>query len=230
MMTSLERSKQVARLLIQIPSIGLASLFYSSAIQLSSLRADLLDIADPWWVVTIGLVLLLSPIYHLIVIGQVAAFHRKESASLDSLPLETFGDLVLGELLVNALVVLGSTFLFLPGIYVGLRSIYYKQIIILQKARPVEAIRDSFRLTRPPGVLFRMFLLLAVSYSLPLVVEYLLAPMMQAWWIHLIGILVSTSFLAWINTYITLLFVDGMPSVEAGGSEEQSPSTHDPLA
>lgn len=230
MMTSLERSKQVARLLFQVPSIGLASLIYSSAIQLSSLRADLLDIANPWWVLTIGLVLLVSPVYHLVVIGQVASFHRHESFPLRSLPLETFGDLVLGELLVNALVVLGSAFLFLPGIYVGLRSIYYKQIMILQKARPVEAIRESFRLTRQPVALVRMFLLLAISYSLPLVVEYLLAPMTQAWWIYLLGILISTAFLAWINTYITLLFVDQISPAGAGESEDTSDLPPDPLA
>ncbi len=208
MMTSLERSKQVVRLLIEAPSIGIASLVYSSAIQLSSLRADLLDIADPWWVVTIGLVLLLSPIYHIIVIGKVAAFQRGESFPLRTMPAETFGDLVLGELLVNALVVLGSALLFLPGIYVGLRSIFYKQAIILHKARPLEAIRGSFLLTAAPAILFRMLLLLAVSYMLPLAVEYLFAPMTQAWWIHLIGILASASFLAWINTYITLSFGD----------------------
>jgi hypothetical protein len=223
MMTSLERSKQVGRLLIQAPSIGLASLFYSSMIQLSSLRADLLDITDPWWVVTVGLVLLLSPIYHIAVIGKVAAFHRRESFPLRSVPVETFGDLVLGELLVNALVVLGSAFLFLPGIYVGLRSIYYKQIIILHKARPVEAIRGSFRLTMAPSVMFRTLLLLSASYILPLTIEYLLAPMTQAWWIHLVAILISTSFLAWINGYITLSFVDLIPSVEGNQAAEKTP-------
>lgn len=220
MMTSLERSKQVVRLLIQVPSIGLASFAYSSTIQLSSLRADLLEITNPWWVVTVGLVLLLSPIYHVAVIGKAAAFVRGESAPLRSLPVETFGDLVLGELLVNALVVLGSALLFLPGIYVGLRSIYYKQIIILHKARPVEAIRESFRLTMAPGVLLRVFLLLAVSYILPLAIEYLLAPMTQTWLSLLIGIVVSTSFLAWINGYITLSFADLTASDEDSQATE----------
>jgi len=208
MMTSLERSRQAARLLMQAPAIGLASLAYSGAIHIASLRADLLDITDPWWVVTIGLVLLLSPIYHIVVIGMVDAFHREESCPLRTLPVETFGDLVLGELLVNALVVLGSALFFLPGIYIGLRSIFYKQIIILHKARPLEAIRESFKLTMPPRVVLQVFLLLAASYCLPLLIEYLLAPITQAWWIHPVGILVSTSFIAWVNVYITLAFGD----------------------
>lgn len=207
-MTSLEQSRRAARLLIQVPSIGLASLAYSSAIHLASLRADLLDITDPWWVVTIGLVLLLSPIYHIVVIGQVDAFHRGASFPLRTLPVEAFGDLVLGEVLVNALVVLGSALFFLPGIYIGLRSIFYKQLIILHKARPVEAIRESLKLTMPPRVVLQAFLFLAASYCLPLVIEYLLAPITQVWWIHLVGILVSTSFIAWVNVYITLWFGD----------------------
>lgn len=206
MMTSLERSRQAARFLIQAPSIGLASLAYSTAIHLASLRADLLDITDPWWVVTIGLVVLLSPIYHIVVIGTANALQRGESFPLRMLPVETFGDLVLGELLVNALVVLGSALFFLPGIYIGLRLILYKQIIILHKARPVEAIRESLKLTMPPRIVLQAFLFLAASYCLPLVIEYLLAPITEAWWIHPIGILVSTSFIAWVNVYITLWF------------------------
>jgi hypothetical protein len=208
MMTNLKRSRQAARLLTQAPSIALASLAYSTAIHLSSLRADLLDITDPFWVVTIGLILLLSPIYHIVVIGTVGTFLRGESFPLRTLPVETFGDLVLGELLVNALVVLGSALFFLPGIYIGLRSIYYKQIIILHKARPVEAIRESFKMTRAPRVVLQTFLLLAASYSLPLGIDYLLMPITYAWWIHPIGILVSTCFIAWVNIYITLTFND----------------------
>ena len=212
MMTSLERSRQAARLLIQAPSIGLASLAYSTATHLASVRADLRDPTNPWWVVTIALVVLLSPICHMVVIGKVDAIRRGETFSLSTLPLEAFPDLVLGELLVNGLVVLGSVFFFLPGIYIGLRSVYYKQIIILHKARPVEAIRESFRMTAAPRAVLRILALLAVSYSLPLAIEYLLAPMTQVWWIHPIGILGSTFFIAWVNVYITLLFGDSVAS------------------
>lgn len=210
MMMNLRRSKRVARLVMDAPSIVLASLVYSGVIHLSSLRADLLDIVDPWWVVSIGLVLLLSPMIHIFVIGKVDSMSRHESFPLHALPFETFGDLVLGELLVNAVVVVGSAIFLLPGIYVGIRSIYYKQMIILHKARPVDAIRASFQLTADSRVMFRVFLLLAVSYCLPLAIDYLLSPATQAWWIHPIGILVSASFIAWINVYVTVWFGDLM--------------------
>jgi len=142
------------------------------------------------------------------VIARIDAVTRHESLPLQTAPLEVFGDMVIGELLVNALVVVGSAFFFLPGIYIGLRSVYYKQIIVLHKARPIDAIRESFRLTRSPREVFRIFLLLAASYSLPLAIEYMLTPMTEAWWIHPIGVFVSTTFIAWINIYITLSFCD----------------------
>ncbi|MBE0635852.1 hypothetical protein IH601_07645 [Candidatus Bipolaricaulota bacterium] len=71
--------------------------------------------------------------------------------------------------------------------------------------------------------MFRTLLLLSASYILPLTIEYLLAPMTQAWWIHLVGILISTSFLAWINGYITLSFVDLIPSDEGNQAAEKNP-------
>ena len=206
MTTIRQRIRQTAKLLGRAPSIGLASLVYSSIIHLTSLRADLLDIGDPWWVVTVGLVLLLSPLYHAFVVGKAAALVRGEPFPLRHYPMESFGDLVVGELLVNAFVVLGSALFLLPGIYVGLRLIYYKQIIILHKARPLEAIRQSLRITMAPRVVFQTFLLLAGAYSIPLAVDYLFTSATPAWWVHPIAILVSTSFIAWVNVYITLSF------------------------
>ncbi|MEE8592802.1 MAG: hypothetical protein V3T03_01620 [Candidatus Bipolaricaulota bacterium] len=202
----LDRIKQAAKLLIRLPSIGVASLAYSSAIYLSSLRADLLDISDPWWIVTLGIVLLLSPVYHTFVIRRATASVTGQALALRDLPMESFGDLVVGELLVNVLVVLGAALFLLPGIYMGLRSIYYKQIIVLHKARSLSAVRESFRMTGDPRAVLRMFLFLAVSYCIPLAIDLVLTPAIQALWAHSIAILVSTLFIAWVNVYITLSF------------------------
>ncbi len=206
MKTIPQRIRQTAELLIRVPSIGVASLAYSSIIHLSSLRADLLDIGDPWWVVTVGLVLLLSPMYHTFVIGRTASSVAGQAFSFRNIPMEAFGDLVIGELLVNACVILGSALFLLPGIYVGLRSIYYKQIIVLRKARSLEAIRQSFRMTIELRAVLQIFLFLAVAYCIPLAIDFLLTPATQALWVHPVAILVSTSFVAWVNVYITLSF------------------------
>jgi hypothetical protein len=206
MTTILQRIRQTARLLVRVPSIGAAALAYCGVIHLSSLQADLLDISDPWWVVTVGLVLLVSPVYHAFVIGKTASLVAGEAYSIRSVPMESFGDLVVGELLVNACVILGSALFLLPGIYVGLRSIYYKQLIVLHKSRSVAAIQQSFRMTVAPRVILQMFLLLSIAYCIPLAVDFLLMPVTQALWAHFVAIVLSTLFVAWVNVYITLTF------------------------
>ena len=206
MMKILDRIRRAGRLSIQLPSIGVASLAYSSAIYLSSLQADLLDISNPWWIVTVAIVLLLSPIYHTFVIRRTAASLAGQTFTLRDLPMESFGDLVVGELLVNASVVLGTLLFLLPGIYVGLRSIYYKQAIVLHKARSLPAIQQSLRMTGKPQVVLQMFLFLAVAYSIPLGADLILTSAIQTPWVHPIAILVSTLFIAWVNVYVTLSF------------------------
>jgi len=217
-----DRIREVAKLLIRLPSIGVASLAYSGAIYLSSLRADLLDIGDPWWIVTLGIVLLLSPVYHTFVIRRTVASKVGRAFALRNLPMESFGDLVIGELLVNVLVVLGAALFLLPGIYVGLRSIYYKQIIVLHKARSLPAIRESFRMTGDPRAVFQMLLFLAVSYCIPLAIDLMLTPATQALWVHPVAILVSTLFIAWVNVYITISFNKLMAELQASEGTEKS--------
>jgi len=191
-----------------VPSIGIVSLLFSIALHLASLRGDLLDISNPWWVLTVGLVLLLSPLYHVFVISRVAAYLEQHTFSLRDIPIEAFGGLVMGELLVNAAVVLGGAVLVLPGIYFGLRAVFYKQAIVLHKAQAVTGIRASFRLTAEPRVLFQILVLMALAYCVPLVVDFLVSPTTYALWIHPLAIFVSAVFLAWINVVVTILFLE----------------------
>jgi hypothetical protein len=188
--------------------MAIASLLYAGVIYASTLRADFLDIGDPWWVVTVGLVILLSPLYHALVIQAVAAHAEHRPFSLRDIPMESFGGLVAGELIVNASVALGSMLFLLPGIYIGLRAIYYKQSIVLRKARAVEAVRASFALMTDSRSLLWMFLLLAGAYAVLLGTDFFLLPVSTAPWIHPIAILISAAFLAWVNGYITLSFLD----------------------
>jgi len=217
MKTIAAQSRQALQLIAHAPSIGVVSFVYSGLIQAASIRADLLDIANPWWIVTIGLILLLSPLYHMVVIGKVAAILSKQSFSWRALPIEAFAALVAGELLVNAGVIAGSAAFLLPGIYLGLRAVYYKQAIILHKARALAGIQQSFRMTAPPRVMLQILLMFSVSYCIPLAVDFLVMPAMQSLWVHVIAILVSTGFVAWINVYVTISFyrlVDSNESAE----------------
>jgi hypothetical protein len=208
MMTSLQRARKVLQLLLRAPTLGAAALIYTGLIYLSSTRADLLDFGNPWWVVTVTLVLLLSPAFHALVIGKTAAASAGRPYAIRDFPLESFGDLVAGELLVNAGVILGSALFLLPGIYLGIRSIFYKQSIVLHKARSVDAIRRSFTMTAEPRAMLHVLLFLAIAYSIPLAMDYWLDPVRNGLWVHPVAILVSTSFVAWVNVYITQLFID----------------------
>lgn len=207
-MTIAQLSRQTARLLIHVPSIGIASLVFSIATHLASLRADLLDIANPWWILTVGLVLLASPLYHALVISRVAAHVEKRDFSVLDVPLEAFGGLVLGEILVNAGVILGGALLVLPGMYIGLRAAFYKQAIVLHKTSASDGIRASFRLTAEPRILARLLMLMAAAYCLPIAIDFLLTPASQGPWIHPVAVLVSTVFLAWINVAVTMQFLE----------------------
>ena len=208
MTSSADHIRHTARLLAHSPSIAIASLAYSIIIQSASLRSGLLDIGNPWWVLTAGLIVLLSPIYHAFVIARTGASRSGQAFSIRGVPMESFGDLVAGELLVNALVILGSALLIVPGIYIGLRTIYYKQGIVLQKARLVPAIRQSLRLTAQPRAAGQLFAGLAVAYGLPLGFDWLLRPVLPDAWLLPAAVVVSTSFLAWVNVYITCSFDD----------------------
>jgi hypothetical protein len=208
-MTSIrDRIRRVGKLLIRVPSIGLASLIYSGIIYLASLRAGLLDPANPWWVLTAASIVLLSPLYHAFVISRTAAAAAGSPFSLRDVPLESFGTLVAAQLLINALAALGATMLLLPGIYIGLRTIYYKQMIILRKHRSIPAMRESFAITGDWRTTLQLFLILVIAYGFLLGVDWLLGAATEAGWVDGVAILVSTLFLAWVNVYITLLFED----------------------
>ena len=215
MMTAMRtRVSRAARLLGRTPSVGVAAIVYSAAIQAASFRADVVDLSNRWWVVTAALILLLSPLVHTFVIHRTFAALRRIPFHLRDLPVESFGSLVAGELLVNAAVVIGSVFFLLPGVYVGMRLIYYKQAIILHKARLAAAVRESLVLTADGRRLLGMFLVLAASYCVPLGIELIALPATDALSVHAVAVLISAAFVAWINVYVTLAFIEDAEAVE----------------
>jgi len=215
------RIRRAARLLARVPSVGVVAIVYSAAIQAASFRADVIDLSSRWWVATAALILLLSPLVHAFVIHRTFAALRRIPFRLRDLPVESFGSLVAGELLVNAAVVIGSVFFLLPGVYVGLRLIYYKQAIVLHKARLAAAVRESLLLTTDGRRLLWMFLVLAASYCVPLGIELLALPAADALWVHAVAVLISAAFVAWINVYVTLSFVEDAKAAEGDVSVGQ---------
>jgi len=214
----LTRLNRAWRLLLRTPSAGAASLVYSAAIHASSMHADILDLGNPWWIVTAAIVLLFSPLFHAFIIQRTFASIQGIPFRLRDLPAESFGSLVAGEILVNVAVVLGSVFFLLPGVYAGLRLIYYKQAVVLHKARISSAVRESLLLTADGRRLVKTFVVLAVSYCVPVGIDLLALPAADALWVHVVAVAISTLFIAWINVYLTLAFVEDAQTDENGES------------
>ncbi len=214
----LTRLSRAWLLLLRTPSAGVAALVYSVAIHASSIRADILDLGNPWWIVTAAVVLLLSPVFHAFILHRTFASIQGLPFRLRDLPAESFGSLVAGEVLVNAAVVIGSIFFLIPGIYLGLRLIYYKQSVVLHKARLASAVRESLLLTADGRRLVRTFVVLAASYCIPVGIDLLVLPAADALWVHVVAVAISTLFIAWINVYLTLAFVEDAQASEAGES------------
>lgn len=214
-----DRVRRAGRLLVRSPVVAGAALVYSTAIHASSARADILDLANPWWILTAATVLLLSPVFHALVIQSAFASLRGLPFRLRDIPAESFGSLVAGEFLVNGAVILGSIFLLLPGVYAGMRLIYYKQSIVLHKTRVLASVRESLLLTADGRRLLGVFVVLGLSYCVPLAIDFLVLPAVDALWGHVLAVVVSSVFVAWINVYLTLAFVEDAETADGAPSQ-----------
>lgn len=183
--------------------LGLCSLLYSVALYASTLQADLFEVTNPWWIVTSATVLLLSPLYHAVIIPAIARARGFEVSITPSFVLERFPNLFLGQLLVNLGVVLGSMLFVVPGVLIGLRTIYYKQELLLAGGAIRDAILSSLKRTGLGKRLLEIFAALAIFYCLPLGMEFFVLPLLGSLAQHITSILATALFVGWLNAYIT---------------------------
>jgi len=191
----------------QHPEWFILTLVYSGILHGASLRADLFDIGDPFWILTAGVVILLSPIYHAMLLPGMIA---RRCAAGDVMrgarsPVEsTLARLIVGELMVNALVIAGALVFLLPGIYLGVRLAFYKHEIIAHDRPATLAIRDSFAKTRDGRTALLIFGALGVCYGTAFGIDaLLLGSTTSPWLIHAGSIGVSTLLLVYVNSFIT---------------------------
>jgi len=192
------------------PEWFVLSLVYSGILHGASLRADLFDVGDPFWILTAGVVILLSPIYHAMLLpGMIARrcgageITRETRSPVES----TLSRLIVGELMVNGLVIAGALVFLLPGIYLGVRLAFYKHEIIAQDRPTTLAIRESFGKTREGRMALLVFGALGVCYGAAFGIDALLLGAATApWLIHAGSIAVSTMLLVYVNSFITALY------------------------
>jgi hypothetical protein len=183
----------------------------SGFLYLLNIQASLYDIRNPRWVLTMAGIILLSPFFNG---GFILLLHARQDGHALSLGkaitrvLPAYGPLVLGELLVNTVVGLGAILFVIPGIYFGLRLIFYKQEMLIAGARGITALRMSIIRTSKWRTTQVLFLYLAVAYlpaALPSI-ALLYFPTNVLWEVY--AVFSSAVVFAWSNTLITRLYLE----------------------
>ena len=223
----------VRRLLLvpfRFPGILAVSMAYSGLLYATSLHASFLDIRNPYWVLSVGALLLSSPIYHTVVVPMIDAVSGDRSSE----PVKwriviehaygAFPWLLLGEIAVAAAVATGSLLLVLPGIYIGMRLVFYKQAIILEQRVLSDALRRSLQLTQRRGAMGRLFVGLSVLHGCAIGLDLLLASVASNAVIHVGAVIGTGLLLAWINTLVTASYAP-----LAGDGENQAPAGERPI-
>lgn len=204
------------------PAWLLLSFLYTGVLYAASLQAGLLDIGSSFWILTAAAALLLSPIYHAVLIpwmltarseiseaGSAATSGIGASNGAREIRVDverTFARLVIGEILVNALVVAGVLVFLVPGIYFGIRLVFYKQEIIAGDSSPVAAMRQSFRRTADWRFGLVVFAVLASCYALVTGIDLLLLMVAPPWLVHAGSVTASALLLLYVNSFVTVFY------------------------
>lgn len=202
--------KQILLFPFRHPTLFWLAVCFSFLLYLGNSPASIYDMQDPYWVVPIATLVLLSPLWHGLFILLMKGYYSKSPISItealgQAIPLYT--RLFVGEILVNLLVIGGALLFFVPGVYFGLRASFYKQAISIGGRTAVAGIRDSF--TRTPGWRIPTMLLLLLSpfYALAFLLSYAVSVVTFGIIGEVLGVLVSALMFAWTNTLVTAIYL-----------------------
>ena len=193
------------------PGLLLVSLLFSVALYAANMQASVYDIQSPKWVIAMAILILLSPFFHGVVILRVRGVESGKDITTWQALLQTavsYPRLVVGEILVNLIVVAGLFLFILPGVYVGLRLIFYKQAILIDHATGVTALRVSIRRTTGWRISLFLLALLTPFYGLVILIGYIAT--VFSWGAFGEGLVVvgSALVLIWTNTLLTSLYLE----------------------
>ena len=209
-MTSFGRLRRILVLPFRRPELLGLSAVYAAILSLTSARATLYDIDDPFWVVTVAVVILLSPVYHaafLHLSEGILRGRRRPLAGTGARILICLPALILGEILVNALISIGFVAFLVPGIYLGVRLALYKQAIVFSGAKPVVAMRESLRRTVTWRQVGPVLAALAGYFSIMIGTAILVSWVPSLWVAEIVGGALVALLLTWVNLFLTALYV-----------------------
>jgi len=194
----------------QRPVLLVWALVSSGILYLVNRQANLYDIANPRWVITMASIILLSPLFSGGFILLLQAEHKGEKLSPWKAIVQTFSTyysfLIAGEFLVNIIVIAGGILFVIPGIYFGLRLIFYKQEILIGGARGTAALKKSIARTRKWRDTMFLFASLSLFY-LPTIAVFFV-PMSLVWDAY--ALVVSALTFAWTNILLTRVYLDAV--------------------
>ena len=201
------------------PSLLLVSLLFSVALYAANIQANVYDIQSPKWVIAMGILILFSPLFHGVVILRVRAVESGTDVTTWQALLQTavsYPRLVVGEILVNLIVVAGLFLFILPGVYVGLRLIFYKQVILIDHATAVTALRVSSRRTTGWRISLFLLALLTPFYGLVILIGYVATVFSWGAFGEGLVVVASALFLIWTNTLLTSLYLEPVHKTHLG--------------
>jgi hypothetical protein len=202
----LERARRTARRALRPAVLG-SSLAYAAALYAVGLNAGVLDIEASFWVVTVATTLVLSPLYHGFVLQWTAAGDGRPEA-VGSTTIAAFPRLFAGQLLVGAGAVVGAVAFIVPGLYFGIRTVLYKQAIVLDGTRTVASVRTSFARTSNGRAAACAAAALVVFYGALVGVDAVLTALLHsAVAAGIVSVAVSGALLAGLNAFLTDLYV-----------------------
>lgn len=207
------RSYPISRALsfpFQRPLLLLLSLCFVGILYAMDSQATLYEIENPKWVLSMGTFILLSPVFNglfiLLVHGEKIGEPLTLSQALTHL-LPRYGHLVAGEIMVNLGVFIGFLLLFIPGAYLGLRWIFYKQAIVIDGASGTAGMRTSFAMTQDWHYLAFLLRFLAILYAPTFLVVGATIALPLGSIGNWIARGVSVLTFAWVNTLLTDLYI-----------------------
>lgn len=198
-----------AAALARDPRLLLGSLGFTAAQYAAGLKAGVVDIQSPWWILTMAVILLGSPVAHTWLITRSRALCERQRTAAGAVASQVVGcfvRLLLAQILVNALVIAGLVAFLVPGVYIGVRLIYYKQAIVLDGLPVSAALFRSTALTAgwraTATVLARVVPIWAISFGVVAAATFLNLGLAG----EVLVIVGSAVSFAWVNAFLTMSY------------------------
>lgn len=203
------RVKRLAHIALLDPYLIILSLAFSAVLFATNQQANLYDIQNPRWVITMGVLILLSPIAHSLFLTRVRVTLGKGNGSLrDGIGASAafYSRLVGGEVVVSLIAAAGLFLLLLPGIYIGVRLSLYKQAILFDGKTMTAALRESMARTASWSVIGIIFLVFALIYGMEVLVGYLAGTFLTQRWGIVIAVIAAALGFSGINTFLSAIY------------------------